>query len=143
MHPGQYLDCILSSAHDHWLMGSVPRVHHAIGAPTIAPAHHILFKAICENLGDLISTEVLNLLHVRKARFIVVSFHRDHHLCLAGCAPASFSRLRGTEIGIVHLNDPSDIVRISLCHGLSDLIRLTENTPRELSDKSEYLSNPS
>jgi len=123
MNPGQHLDRILSGAHDHRLMGAGPGVEHTIGTPAIAPAHHIVFKAIGEHLGDLIPTEVLDLLHGGKAWFVLVGFHRDHHFRLPGCAPASCSRLGSTEVGIVYLNEACElVVGISFCHGLSDLV---------------------
>jgi len=122
MNPGQYLHCNLSGDLDYRLMDPIPGVQQALGTPAISTAHHALFKAICENLRDVIPAEMLDLPHARKAGPLPLGFLRDHHLRLPGCAPASCSRL-----GIVYFNEACEpVVYISFCHGRSDLVPIVQ-----------------
>jgi len=107
MYPGYHLDRILSGAHDHRLMDSVPGVHppRSIGTSAIAPAHHLLINAVPEHLGNLAYSEVHTLLDGAKAWLVLIGFYRNHHRGCTGCAPPScFQRVR-TEGAIVSLNE--------------------------------------
>jgi len=55
VNPRQRLDGMLASAHNHWLMNSVPGVQQAIGTPAVASTHHPVTKAIFEHPGDFIT----------------------------------------------------------------------------------------
>jgi hypothetical protein len=110
MNPGQHLDGIHANAYDHWfnVCDSWSSAPHS--TQTIAPAHHLIIKAIPEHLGNLISIKMLELLHERKARSIVLGFHSNHHLRLPGCAPSSFFRLGCAEVGVIYLDEASEPV---------------------------------
>ena len=109
MDPGQYLRSFFpepGTSH-HEETGSI--IQEAVALPTIGPDHRLGCQTLLSHGLNLVAAYPGHLAHGGKPGFICRGFHRHHNFGFTRGATATFAWFGGTDIGIVHLDQPANL----------------------------------
>jgi len=124
MDPGQDLDrLLLRTGHQLLMTETGSSIQEAVALPTIGLNHRLGGQALLHQGLNLLAAYSGDQAQGSKPGFIGGGFHGHHHLGLAGGAASSFAGFGSPEVGIVHLDQASQlVVRIPCGQGLANLV---------------------
>lgn len=121
--PGQDLRRLLPRTGNQPLMLERRSVQEAVALPAVSLDHHLGGQALPDQGLNLGAAGPGHQAHSGEPGLIGWRFHGYHHLGLAGRSPATFAGFRSPEVGVVHLEQTSQlVVGVPFSHSLANLV---------------------
>lgn len=110
MNPLQRFSPIRVTSHRNGLTDALITIEYAIGKPPISVYYYFVIQPFSGDLVDLRCFKLAYLMNLSVDGSICCGFFRSNYLLLVRCSTIPFARLGSTEGGIIHLNQPGQLV---------------------------------